>query len=81
MNSREIKEKLMDEGLSVADIARDLCETYTDVKYKSMYSMVYGMMFRNDYYAKYARELQTRHGITINRPKSTQSVRQQLKAA
>lgn len=70
----------MDKGLTVAYIARDLCEDYPDVNENSMYSMLYGMMFGNDFYPKYARELKSRYGIVVIRPKS-KSIREQLKAA
>ena len=78
MNARKIKTILMDNGLSVADIARELCVDYPHVKEKSMYSMIYGMMFGGDFYPEYAAELKSRYGIIIKRPAS---VREQLKAA
>lgn len=78
MKPRKIKEILLDKGLTVADISREIQSDYPQVSEKSMYSMLYRMMFKSDYYPIYANELKTRYGIVINRPAP---IRQQLRAS
>lgn len=81
MTPRKHKEKLMDIGLSVADLARELTEQYPGSKYKSMYSMIDDMIWCRDFYPRYALYLNTKYGFRFQRPAHKRPARQLLKAA
>lgn len=71
----------MDIGKTVADLARELCDQYPAVTYRSMYTYIDNMIWCRDYYPRYAMVLNTKYGFKFDRPAHMRSTRQILKAA
>lgn len=79
MTPRQNKNLLMNLGLTVADVARDLCRTFSHVTEKSMYSMIDDMIWGRNFYPKYAEVLNERYGFKFQRPASHRSTKELLK--
>lgn len=79
MNARQAKNKLMDLGLSVTDLAREMCEEFPSVSEKGMRSMIDNMIWGRNYYPRYAKHLNEQYGFNFTRPKHMLSTRQLLK--
>ncbi len=75
------KSRLMETGLSIADLARELSEQYPDVAYRSLYTYIHNMICCRDYYPRYAMILNSKYGFKFERPAHMRSTRQLLKAA
>lgn len=81
MTPKQNKNKLMDLGKSVADLARELHEQFPEVSYRSLYTYIDDMIWCRDYYPRYAMILNTKYGFKFDRPAHMRSTRQILKAA
>lgn len=81
MNARQTKNKLMDIGKTVADLARELCEEFPGTTEKSMYSMLDNMIWGRNFYPRYAEYLNARYGFHFVRPAHLRPVRELLKRA
>ena len=68
MTPGENKKKLVDLGVSIADLARELREEFPNVTSSSMYTMVYNMIYCTGYYPKYARILNKKYNFDFQRP-------------
>lgn len=77
MTPRQNKDKLMDIGKSVADLAREIQAENPHVTENSMYTMINNMMWGRAYYPKYAAILNRRYGFNFK----PMPARQQLRSA
>ena len=80
MTPRQHKNKLMDIGKSVTDLAKELHQKHPDVSENSLRTMISNMIYKRDYYPRYALYLNTEYGFKFE-PLRKQSARQLLKAA
>lgn len=80
MTPRQNKSKLMDIGKTVTDLAKELHEKYPDVTEKSLQTMISNMIYKRDFYPRYALYLNTKYGFKFERLKSVPA-RQLLRAA
>lgn len=80
MTPRKNRNKLMDTGKSIADLARELQAKFGGNE-KSLYTMVENMINCRNYYPRYAMYLNTEYGFAFDRPAHMRPVRQLLKAA
>ncbi|HEV7700315.1 MAG TPA: hypothetical protein VGO43_08820 [Pyrinomonadaceae bacterium] len=81
MTPKQTKKKLLDLGLTVADLASELHEQYPDTNERSLYTMVDNMVWGRNYYPRYALYLNTKYGFQFERPAHMRPVRELLKAA
>ncbi len=81
MTPRKNRDKLMDLGKSVADLARELCNKFPGTTEKSMYTMVENMIMCRNFYPRYAMYLNTEYGFQLDRPAHLRSTRELLKQA
>lgn len=70
MNPFEVKVFMLKKGLTVASIARDLC-LESDAKFTSMQTMVSDLIHGRKWFPEYAKQLDEKYGIKIDRPKRT----------
>lgn len=80
MTPRQNKLKLMDIGKSITDLAKELHERYPETTAKSLHTMISNMIYKRDYYPRYALYLNTKYGFKFE-PLRKPSARQLLKAA
>lgn len=80
MTPRQNKSKLMDLGKSITDLANELHEKYPETTAASLRTYISNMIYRRDYYPKYALYLNTKYGFKFE-PIRKPSARQLLKAA
>ncbi len=81
MTPKQNKNKLMDLGLTVADLVKELHDQYPDVTEKSLRTMIDNMIWGRDFYPRYALYLNTKYGFRFQRPAHKLPARQMLKAA
>lgn len=81
MTPKQNKNKLMDLGLTVADLVHELHELHPDVSEKSLRKYVDDMIYGRDYYPRYAMYLNTKYDFKFTRPAHRRSARMILKAA
>ena len=77
MNARQNKEKLMDLGKTIADLARELQKENTHVTPDSMYTMINNMFLGRAYYPKYAGILKARYKFEFQKPASSRELLRQ----
>lgn len=80
MTPRQNKSRLMDIGKSITDLAKELHEKHPDVTEKSLHTMISNMIYKRDYYPRYALYLNTKYGFKFA-PLRKPSARQLLRAA
>lgn len=81
MTPKQTKKRLLDLGLTVADLAAELHEQHPDVSERSLYTMVDNMVWGRNFYQKYADYLNDKYGFRFQRPAHMRPVRELLKAA
>lgn len=81
MTPRENKQKLMDSGKSVVDLAAELHSEFPSATEKSLWTMIHNMIYCRAYYPRYAKYLNEKHGFKFQPLNKTRSARQLLKAA
>lgn len=80
MNEKEIKRHLEDNGLRVADLARDLSAEF-GVSEKNADTMLRQLIAGGRWYPRYAAWLKENYGVIVNRPAWAMPVRERLRAA
>ncbi len=71
MNPFEVKVFMMANGLTIASIAREFCASESDVKFTSMQTMISDLIHGRKWFPAYARKLDKRYGIKLQRPART----------
>ncbi|MEZ5421829.1 MAG: hypothetical protein R2682_01885 [Pyrinomonadaceae bacterium] len=69
MNPRQFKNKLMDLGLTQADLAKKLSTEFPGATPKSMYTMLGNLVWGRVYYPRYANFLNEQFGFSFREPK------------
>ena len=80
MTAKEIKILLIQKGLTVAEMAREMEKT-SNASAKSLETMIHDTLYGKRFFPKIADKLSRKYGITIERPAHLQGVRAQLKQA
>lgn len=68
MNPFEVKVFMLANGLTIASIARDFCALEPDVKFTSMQTMISDLIHGRKWFPSYAKKLDKKYGIKIERP-------------
>lgn len=71
----------MDNGLTVADIARRLHELNPELSEKSVYSMIDDMIHGRKFYPRHAESIKSEFGLILVRPAHLRPARQLLRQA
>ena len=67
MDAFEVKVFLMKNGLSIADLAREMCKT-SGATERSMHTMISDLIYGRRFYPQLAEKLHNKYGISIERP-------------
>jgi hypothetical protein len=78
MTVKEVKKKLLDKGLTISEMARELSED-SDATFDSIRVMLTDLLYGRRYFPELAAQVNEKWGIEITRNKNTQTVRQALK--
>lgn len=78
MTAKEIKILLIEKGLTVREIAREL-EKDSNASVRSLETMIHDTLYGKRYLPSIAKKLHSKFGIKIERPAHLQGVRRQLK--
>ena len=73
--------RLMDIGMKITGLARELHEQFPAASEKSLHTMVDNMLKGRDFYPRHALYLNTKYGFRFTRPDHKRPARQLLKAA
>ncbi len=68
MNPFEVKVFMLANGLTVASIARDFCASEPDVKFTSMQTMISDLIHGRKWFPAYAKKLDKKYGIKLQKP-------------
>ncbi len=80
MNIKEVKILLIQKGLSIAEMAREL-EKDSNATAQSLETMISDTLYGRRYFVTVAKQLEEIYGIKIDRPAHLQPIRQQIKQA
>ena len=78
MKPIEVKIFLLKNGLTVAEMARQLC-VGTDTKFDSMRTMIDDTLYGKRFYPSVAAKLESKFGLKIERPAHLKSRREVMK--
>lgn len=78
MTAKEVKKLLINKGLNISDMARELAEN-SDATFDSLRVMLTDLLYGRRYYPTLAEQVREKWQIDIPRNKNTQTVRQSLK--
>ncbi len=78
MNVVQVKKKLLDKGLSISEMAREL-QKNSDAQFHSIRTALTELLYGKRFHPTLAKEVADKFGITIERPIHQESVRQKIK--
>jgi len=79
MNTLEIKVSMLEKGLTIADMAKEL--ENENRKKKSLQTMISDMIYKRAYYPSLAAEIKKKFGLKFERPASFRPAREIIKQA
>lgn len=80
MNAKKVKILLIEKGLNIADMARDL-EPETDATFESLQTMISDLLYGRRWYPSLAEKIYDRYGIKVSQPVQFKPIKDQLKQA
>lgn len=79
MNEKQIKRLLQDNGLTIADVARELVSEFPQVKETSADVMLRELIAGRRWYPAYVDWLRDRYGVRLERPSWYAPVRERMR--
>lgn len=76
----EVKKLLLDKGLTISEMARDLAQDM-DAKSESIRTMLTDLLYGHAWHPTLAMRVKDKYDITIKRPKSQTTIREAIKQA
>lgn len=80
MNVKDVKIFLIDNGLNIADMAREL-EPFTDATFNSLQTMLSELLYGRRWYPSLAELVEQKYGLKIDQPDSYKPIKEQIKNA
>lgn len=81
MNEKQIKRHFEDNGLKIADVAREMNKQFTDITEGSADVMLRQLIAGHRWYPVYAKWLEDQYGVTVDKPSYLLPVRERMRAA
>ena len=78
MNEKQIKRHFEDNGLKIADVAREMQKSFTSISFDSAETMLRQLIKGDRWYPVYSQWLFDTYGITVDRPAYLPPVRERM---